>query len=166
MNASDNKNVLCRNRRLRKSELSHEEGRVENAAVGSAPILACGHISSAENCCKFWRNCNVLHLPSLAGSLSAGHGGIILLVAPFKELINATRGIFFFLVIMLVLFQVRLYPILNVLLQIRCWKRLMWCQPEPKMFSAEGRAGKDKSYPETRVLNGSFMPKWPQKRRI
>lgn len=164
MNASDNKNVLCRNRRLRKCELSHEEGRVENAAVGSAPILACGHISSAENCCKFWRNCSVLHLPSPAGSPSARRGGIILLVAPFKELINATSEIFFFPVIMLVLFQVWLYPILNVLLQIRCWKRLMRCQPQPKMFSAEG--GKDKSYPETRVLNGSFTPKWPQKRRI
>lgn len=34
------------------------------------------------------------HLPSSPSSPSAGHGEIVLLVAPFKELINVTREFF------------------------------------------------------------------------
>lgn len=77
---------------------------MEDVAVRSPPILSCGHISTAENCCKIGVTCFAVavlgktkHLPTQAALLSAVRVGIILLVAPFRELINITRDIYIFL---------------------------------------------------------------------
>lgn len=88
MNASDNKNVLCRNRRLRKSEISHKGSPLPSSL---AVVMFHQRIIARFAAVVLEK---LKHLPSSPGSPSAGHGEIVLLVAPFKLLINVTEEVF------------------------------------------------------------------------